>query len=75
MNDIDTLMSRISTINSKPPTDITPSDIDDLVLFYRHRRTRKASLTQSHDSASLDTIMPKPTVEVHPAAVRRFKKV
>jgi hypothetical protein len=71
MNDIDTLMERIQQINVKDPSDLGPKDIDDLVLFYRHRRTRKATLTQSHDTSALDDIMPKPKVEIIPGAVRR----
>lgn len=47
MNDIDTLMDRITIVNGKDPGDITPEDIDSLVDFYRYRRTRKATFDKS----------------------------
>lgn len=43
MNDINLLMSRIADINSKHPTELTPSDIDDLIIYHRRNRQRKAA--------------------------------
>ncbi len=74
MNDIDTLFNRIQIINHKDPPDITPSDIDTLVEFYRHRRTRKAAITQSHGTAELDAILPQPKSTVSPALAQRFRR-
>lgn len=43
MNDINLLMSRIDTINSKSPHDVTPDDIDILIAYHRRNRARKAA--------------------------------
>lgn len=74
MNDINTLMNRVQQINAKDPSDTTPSDIDDLVNFYRHRRSRKAELNKSRDISALDAIIPKPEVRVAPGVIRRFTR-
>ena len=77
MTDIDTLFTRYQSINSKDPSDLVPEDIDTLVEFFRYRRTRKATLSASHDASALDSIMPslKPAPQIIPGAVRRFTKV
>lgn len=76
MNDINLLMDRITEINTKDPSDLVPTDIDALVLFYRHRRTRKAELQKSHDTSALDSIVGNmtPAVKINSGAVRRFIK-
>ena len=43
MNDVDTLMSRIETINRKEAIEISATDIDDIIAYQRRLRGRKAS--------------------------------
>lgn len=77
MNDIDTLFSRYQAINPKDPSDLKTDDIDTIVEFFRYRRTRKATLSASHDTSALDAIMPslKPKPQIIPGVVRRFTKL
>ena len=42
-NDINTLMSRIDAINAKSPRELTDADLDDLILYHRRNRARKAA--------------------------------
>ena len=74
MTDIDTLFARYQSINPKDPSDLVPEDIDTLVEFFRYRRTRKTTLSASHDASALDSIMPKPKPVITPGAVRRFTR-
>ncbi len=43
MNDIDLLMTRVAEINVKSPIDLTRSDIDTLIAYYRNQRARRAA--------------------------------
>ena len=75
MNDIDQLWERLQEVNVKDPSDLVPQDIDDIVTFYRYRRTRKATLVKD-DSKALESIVPRPEAKIEPGAVRRhlFKR-
>ena len=43
MNDLNLLMSYIAEINTKPPIDLTPTDIDRLIAYHRQMRARRAA--------------------------------
>lgn len=43
MNDINTLMQRVDEINSKSPSELTPSDIDTIIAYHRQQRARRAA--------------------------------
>jgi hypothetical protein len=42
-NDLDTLMSRIATINAKSAQEVNDEDITALITYYRHLRSIKSS--------------------------------
>lgn len=77
MNDLNDLMSRIDEINAKSATELTPSDIDDVIKYHRQMRNRKASgekPTRSKSTITLDQIMAavKPAEPKKDPIVRRF---
>jgi hypothetical protein len=41
MNDVDTLMQRIDTINAKTPDQLDADDIDTIIKFHRENRARR----------------------------------
>ena len=43
INDINTLMQRVEEINAKSATTLTDSDIDDIIMYHRRNRARKAA--------------------------------
>lgn len=43
LNDLNTLMSRIDSINTKSPRELTDADLNDLILYHRRNRARKAA--------------------------------
>lgn len=56
-SDLDLLMTRISEINSKSAAEVTDHDIEVLIAYHRHNRSRRAS---GHKPAKLE----KPKVDV-----------
>lgn len=61
-NELDDLMHRIDQINSKAPSELTPSDIDAVIRYHRTLRAKKAagekpSRAKKTSSVSLDTIL------------------
>jgi hypothetical protein len=79
MNDINTLMSRIDTINAKTPRDLTDSDIDTLIAFHRRNRARKAAgqkgETPTKSTIDISALLNLPIAKAAPAVpqiTRRF---
>lgn len=56
MSDLDTLMTRISEITHLTPTELVPSNIDDIIAHIRTLRARKAAGEKSATRSTVSAV-------------------